>query len=263
VLLYIRFYQFPADIKRILYLENNFFSGIEIDIATIVQNIQVIAYSATALVLVHFYKRQVKNQQASVHTNQFAWLNIVVYGFLFLNYASFFKHILYSQFGIYSELLLTLRYIGLLVFALIILYHSLNHPALFSVIDFNLNGLQKSSLSNTVFQDYKSTLKKYMENKKPYLEPDISLNKLSDLVSIPPRSLSEVINKGFKMNFFEFVNYYRINDAKQIIEEHKENNKTILEILYEVGFNNKSVFNSVFKKQTGKTPTQYKSDLAG
>ena len=79
------------------------------------------------------------------------------------------------------------------------------------------------------------------------------------MVSIPPRSLSQVINKGFNQNFFEFINSYRIKEAKELIAKSHISNETILEILYKVGYNNKSVFNAIFKKHTGKTPKEFKS----
>ncbi|MBN2424730.1 MAG: AraC family transcriptional regulator [Calditrichaceae bacterium] len=261
ILLYIRYFQFSADIKQTLYLGGDLFTTAEMNAFYIFYNIQVISYMAAAFVMLFLYKKELKNQQAVFQAKQFNWLNIVVFGFLFIIYAGFIKHVLYQYIGYYSELFFTLHHIGLLTFAIVILYHSLNHPYLFSAIDFKLNGIRKTSLSAKVLENYKTTLLNVMQIEKPYLQPDISLNKLSEIAAIPVRSLSEVINNCFNMNFFEFINSYRINDAKRIMTEHRDNDKTILEILYEVGFNNKSVFNSVFKKYTGKTPSQFKTDL--
>ena len=132
--------------------------------------------------------------------------------------------------GIYSEFLYTIKYISLLGFAFTVLYYTSNHPELFSIIDFNLNKLPKVSLSDSLLEKYKTELLEYMETHKPYLDPDISLGKLSEQVSIPPRSLSEVINRSFGMNFFEFINTYRIKEAKKQIAGSCENKKTILEL---------------------------------
>ena len=67
-----------------------------------------------------------------------------------------------------------------------------------------------------------------------------------------------MINSKFGQNFYDFVNHYRIEEAKSIMVSNTDDKKTILEILYEVGFNSKSAFNNAFKKNTGKTPSEFK-----
>ncbi|MBN1407926.1 MAG: helix-turn-helix transcriptional regulator [Calditrichaceae bacterium] len=261
ILLYFRYYHSPADLKRRIYLLGNLFSEGENIAGMIIYNLQLLGYITAAFILIFFFIRQLKNQQAKFNSKQFIWLNLVLFGFLIVSYAGFFKHIFYNYMGIYSEFLYTIKYISLLGFAFTVLYYTSNHPELFSIIDFNLNKLPKVSLSDSLLEKYKTELLEYMETHKPYLDPDISLGKLSEQVSIPPRSLSEVINRSFGMNFFEFINTYRIKEAKKQIAGSCENKKTILEVLYEVGYNNKSVFNSVFKKYTGMTPTEYRAEI--
>ena len=56
----------------------------------------------------------------------------------------------------------------------------------------------------------------------------------------------------------DFINTYRIEKAKERLLHPKDEKETILEVMYEVGFNSKSSFNTVFKKKTGLTPSQYK-----
>jgi AraC-like DNA-binding protein len=220
----------------------------------------VIGYLLTAIILVHLYKRDMKNHQSAVLPGQLSWLSIVLYGFLIMNYLGFLKHYVYDYFGVYSHLLFMSQILSYLIFPLIMFYYGLKHPELFSLIEFKVIKPQTPSLSEKVLNDYKMTLIRYMEEQKLYLISDITINKLSELVEIPVRSLSEVINKGFNQNFFEFINTYRIQEAKKLMAgSHR--NKTILEVIYEVGYNNKSVFNSVFKKYTGKTPKEYRSEI--
>ena len=97
-----------------------------------------------------------------------------------------------------------------------------------------------------------------METQKPYLTPQLTIDDLSEKLSIPSWHLSRVINTSFQQNFFNFINNYRIEEAKRLMREPTNKNMTILEILYEVGFNSKSTFNDVFKKQTGMTPSEFK-----
>jgi YesN/AraC family two-component response regulator len=97
-----------------------------------------------------------------------------------------------------------------------------------------------------------------MEKEKPYLNPTLTLFDLSEKTSIPVRSLSEVINNSLNQNFYDFVNSFRIKESQHLLSDAATQSKTILEILYEVGFNTKSSFNQAFKKYTGTTPTQFK-----
>jgi AraC-like DNA-binding protein len=97
-----------------------------------------------------------------------------------------------------------------------------------------------------------------MLNDKPYLDPDLSLDQLATQLQIKPRVLSQIINETLKKNFFDFVNYYRIEEAKHIFDHPEDPKITVLEVLYQVGFNSKSSFNTIFKKETGLTPSAYR-----
>jgi AraC-like DNA-binding protein len=66
-----------------------------------------------------------------------------------------------------------------------------------------------------------------------------------------------MLNEHFHKNFSDYINSLRIEEAKKILQD-PANNKTILEILYETGFNSKASFNAYFKKETGLTPTEFK-----
>ena len=76
--------------------------------------------------------------------------------------------------------------------------------------------------------------------------------------TISPYHISQVFNDCFNKNFYDFINLYRIEESKKLLRNPKNNEKTILEILYEAGFNSKSTFNALFKKHTGVTPTEYR-----
>jgi YesN/AraC family two-component response regulator len=96
-----------------------------------------------------------------------------------------------------------------------------------------------------------------MLEQKPFLEPSLTINDLADKTQIMPRYLSQIINECLNQNFYDFVNSYRINEAKKYLLQCSSR-KTILEILYEVGFNSKTAFNVAFKNMTGMSPTQYR-----
>jgi AraC-like DNA-binding protein len=101
-------------------------------------------------------------------------------------------------------------------------------------------------------------IKDYMKQESPYLDPLLTLQKLATLMKIPSKDLSILINHKIGHHFFDFINRYRIEAAAKLLKNNEKRKLTILEILYQVGFNSKSSFNTAFKKQTGLTPTQYR-----
>lgn len=104
-----------------------------------------------------------------------------------------------------------------------------------------------------------TTLKQYMNEKEPFLDPSLTIQELANQISIPVRDLSILINHHIDQHFFDFVNEYRIQKAMGILRDKSKNQLTVLEILYEVGFNSKSSFNTSFKKYTNLTPTAYRN----
>lgn len=106
---------------------------------------------------------------------------------------------------------------------------------------------------------YVDKLKKFMTSGKPYLEANLSLPELANKLEMPSHHLSRVINEQFGMNFFDFINQYRIDEVKSKIGNPKYAHLSLLGIAFDSGFNTKSAFNRVFKKITGLTPSEYKN----
>jgi AraC-like DNA-binding protein len=102
-------------------------------------------------------------------------------------------------------------------------------------------------------------LQAHMAQAEPYLDPELTIQDLANQLSLPVRELSLLINHHLGQHFFDFVNEYRIQKAQRLLKDESQKSLTVLEILYAVGFNSKSSFNTSFKKRTGLTPTQYRS----
>ncbi len=98
----------------------------------------------------------------------------------------------------------------------------------------------------------------YMKNNRPYLDPELTLDQLAKQLSLKSRLLSQVINDELGQNFYDFINRNRIEEASRLLTNPKDPKITVLEVLYEVGFNSKSSFNTLFKKYTGLTPSEFK-----
>ncbi|WET50484.1 helix-turn-helix domain-containing protein [Chryseobacterium indologenes] len=107
-------------------------------------------------------------------------------------------------------------------------------------------------------------LLEFMETAKPYLDEELSLQKLSLLMDISTHQLSHTINQGLNTNFYKFVNAYRIEEVRKKLKDPEFEKYSILGIAFESGFNSKSTFNKIFKEETGMTPSEFKkSESAG
>ncbi|MFC2138826.1 helix-turn-helix domain-containing protein [Bacteroidota bacterium] len=111
-------------------------------------------------------------------------------------------------------------------------------------------------------QAYLSQIIKAFEKEEVYLDPLLSLERLSKKIGIPKNYLSQIINDYFSMNFNELINKYRIQKVTDKLK-NEYTGDAIINIAYEVGFNAKSTFNTAFKKFTEMTPSQYLMQKSG
>jgi len=119
----------------------------------------------------------------------------------------------------------------------------------------------KSGLTPSFSEELRDQLMHLMEGEKVYRQNDISLEKVSHMLGTSRHNTSQVINEHFGLNFFELINKFRIEEALEILKNDRERNLNIIDVAYEVGFNNKVTFNKSFRKQVSLTPTQYLSSL--
>ncbi|WDE12724.1 helix-turn-helix domain-containing protein [Thalassomonas haliotis] len=119
----------------------------------------------------------------------------------------------------------------------------------------------ESKPKEPVNMDYVHSIEKAMTQEHIYRNPNISLERLAEQLSIPVKDLSSTINRHFQVNFYEYLNGYRINEARQTLEKEAASKRSITDIFYEAGFNSKSVYNTLFKKQFNATPSQYRKQF--
>lgn len=121
----------------------------------------------------------------------------------------------------------------------------------------------KSGLKETRALEYLVRLISCMEAARPFLDRDLSIQDLSDMTGIPRHHITQVLNEKHKKNFFTFINEYRVKEVISRFKDPKNNNFTILAIAFDSGFNSKTTFNSIFKNQTGMTPSQCREKATG
>jgi AraC-like DNA-binding protein len=117
---------------------------------------------------------------------------------------------------------------------------------------------RKQILTEEQLLRLKPKLVELMESQKPYLNSELGLTDLAMMMQIGIHELSYLINVGFENNFYGFVNKYRVEESKILLNSSKHQHLSIIGIAFEAGFNSKTVFNTTFKKMTGLTPTEFK-----
>ena len=121
---------------------------------------------------------------------------------------------------------------------------------------------EKSGLTPSLSMELKENLLHLFAVEKIYRENNISLDKLAQRLNTTRHNASQVINEHFNLSFHEFVNLYRIKEAKELLLDHETNRLNIINIAYEVGYNNKVTFNKAFKRDTNLTPSEYQKTVA-
>ncbi|WP_313999022.1 helix-turn-helix domain-containing protein [Xanthocytophaga flava] len=247
-------------------------SRLEIQLNHILIHSQIVAYILAAFLLLRKAKRVYLENYAGANIESLNWLlqfTLALSGFYFIALAkNVFKFIEYPH-------ILEWLKIGLFLFELLIiswyLYKALNNPSLFRNVDSKLKLVkdiisEKKQSEQLVTNDKEHSeelvkLKRYMVEKNPFLNPDLTIQDVATDIEMPVRDLSLLINHTLDQHFYDFINSYRIERAMDILRDDTKSKVTILEILYEVGFNSKSSFNTAFKKHTGSTPTAYRKTL--
>jgi AraC-like DNA-binding protein len=115
---------------------------------------------------------------------------------------------------------------------------------------------KRKLMSDEELELIKRRLTQLMAAELPYLDSNLNLVKLSERLDLTPHKLSYTINTGYQLNFFQFVNQYRVEKAKELLLNNHLNH-TVLAIAFEAGFNSKTAFNTTFKKICGLTPTEF------
>lgn len=116
----------------------------------------------------------------------------------------------------------------------------------------------KSGLTAAQLSEYRQRLETVMVSRQAWLRPDLTLPQLAGLVDCSVNHLSQVINAGFGMSFFDYVNRYRVEHAQRMLAETSGDEGAILNIAFAAGFNSNSAFYAAFRKFVGQTPARYR-----
>lgn len=116
----------------------------------------------------------------------------------------------------------------------------------------------KSGLSEAQMENYKRRLTNLMHIEMAFLKPDLTLPGLATLVQCSVNHLSQVINAGFGMSFFDYLNQHRVEYAKRLLSTQDGRQRSVLSIALAAGFNSNSSFYAAFRKASGQTPAKFR-----
>jgi AraC-like DNA-binding protein len=229
-----------------------------------------IIYGILSLMVIIRYRQEIRQQFSEIQKIDMQWLMFVVIGFLSLRCWMLLESLYSVSFvlihGDKTDLYVFLMsasglYSGYFTFFLIVMliFFSLRYSLLLEGIDYLP---QRDSRSIFIGNDLIEKTISLMEQEKPHLTHNITIDALASRLRITPKTLSVMLNKHFEKNFFEFINYYRIQEAKTMLASPEYKNVPIIDILSESGFSSKSAFNNFFKRVVGMEPREYRKQQA-
>ncbi len=227
-----------------------------------------LVYFVWNLVLLRKHREKIVDLFSFNELINLKWLDYIVYSYLIL-----FALASFLIFGSIHFQLLPMKsafaLVGILLSLMLLAFgfYGFRQTAIFSNAEMSKtlspSGISKASyaksgLDEERIKDFAKTLSNHMETESPYLNEDLNLKVLSSECGLQQTHLSQVINQHFKMNFYDFVNRYRVEEAKKRLCSSDFGHLSVLGIAYDCGFKSKSSFNRYFKKYTGVSPSEFK-----
>ena len=228
-------------------------------VLTTLLHVQIILYITASILRLASFKKHAKLFSTLKVVANLKWIQSIFMAITCLWLIDFSRYLSSINSVTSKSILEIMLFTGFNIFFYYFIYKALNHPLVFLDIEY-AKDTRKKSLSEMSRESYLQKLRSFMERRKPYLDPELTLVDLSEQCGIPVRSLSEVIRFSYDFHFNDFINMYRVMESEKLLIRDSDS-KTILEIQFEVGFNSKSSFNKAFKKQKGMTPSEFKRNM--
>ena len=246
----------------------------------IIRNVQMIVYYLLAQRTLTSYQKSIYHLFSEISQINLSWVRWLIHGYLFLIISLLILFYFVVRYPDQFELLIVINTTIITPYIYLITFKGISQRTLWQIQpDLNKETVEKEmheaekieslreeketepvikELPETKAMGITSGLIKLMERDKLYQEPELTLQTLSDKLGIPSYQVSQAINEGLKKSFYDLVNGYRVEEAKRLLLDPKNENYTILSVGFDAGFNSKTTFNTVFKKFTGFTPSEFR-----
>ncbi|WP_111640288.1 helix-turn-helix domain-containing protein [Marinimicrobium alkaliphilum] len=212
-----------------------------------------LAYFIAATVRAFRYHQRLKQQQSDWDHVAMNWLYFLTIGFVVTGVWTIAVSILGYLYRL--PLGITDNYFSFILL-MALFYYSISHAQKLVPAheETDTKPAEEKPLDTIIAKIYQG-----IESEKLYLNHALNIEQFAGHVGLGPREVSYAINKSFGTNFFEFINYYRVEEAKRLLASKAHQQLTIMDILLEAGFNSKSSFQRFFKRLTGMSPTEFRT----
>lgn len=255
------FYSKPQDIRLEMINSESFVYSASYVYMEFLSKLIRVFYAIACFTLISRYSSRLQDTNSNMEKVHLSWLRALVIGFLLvmvseailvaakiINIYTNFSFSLFVNIGL-TGYYITFALVNLLVFTAVRYFGAFEQV--------NEIKITKKVRDERFFQpELALSVDNAIRGGQIYMDPDITLDKLAKSLKILPRDLSSLINRHFGINFYEFINRYRIEEAKRMLTSEEYKATTITDIYLKVGFNSKSVFYTFFKKLEGMTPSQ-------
>lgn len=261
IFIYLVFYSKPENIRLDMINSETFVYSASYVYMEFFSKLIRVMYAVACFILISQYSSRLQDTNSNMEKVHISWLRALVIGFLMVmlsesvlvgtkivNIYTAFNFSLFVNIGL-SGYYATFALVNLLVFTAVRYFGAFEQVT-------EVRAIKKAKNGQFLQPELASSVDASIREGKIYMDPEITLDRLAESLNIMPRDLSSLINRHFGINFYEFINRYRIEAAKQMLKSEIYKSTTITDIYLEVGFNSKSVFYTFFKKLEGITPTQ-------
>lgn len=228
--------------------------------------LQVLIYWVLSFVTLQKHLKSIKQFSSSIEKNDLQWLKYFLL-ILLIIIVTWLNLVFFDL-----KYLIDLTPFLYLTSIFFLAYFSLQQREIFDFSESELNELSSiriykkngpKRVSDIRLNEIDTKIRLLIDHEKVYLENDLSLPKLAKKISASCNETSFAINELYQDNFYNFINKYRIEEAKTLLLSDRYSQLNILGIAYESGFNSKTTFNTTFKKYVGLSPTEFvKSNIS-
>lgn len=203
------------------------------------------------------FKKELNNELSYVVNMQFLRNFLLAIGFCLLAWLTFYG-ISFFGYDLIERQARNFIWTSISVIILFVAYYSLKESELTKVKKLIVEKkYSQSRLSNEDLDRLKAQLDRLMAEKKPYLNRNLMKSDLAAMLGVNNPEVARLLNESIGMNFFEYVNYYRIREFLEMAKTDKARTLTFFGLAQEAGFNSKTTFNKSFKKLMGSSPREY------
>lgn len=263
----VEYYLQPTEVKRQILIARDHPGVLTSPLLAVAIHLVFLGYLIATIRSISRFGLDVRQIFSNIENKQLAWLRFLLIGYAVVWTVSLFYclsvHVMKD--GGSARWVAATGAVTGFVFINYLMLNALRQPIIFSGLTAEeaaiLSADDEGESPPYTDSQFLERLQRFMAENRPYLYSNLSVEQLARQLGVPPRELSRAINQGLGQNFFEFISAFRVEEAKRRLDDSR-NGDTILQIMYEAGFNSKSVFNSAFKKATGMTPSEYRAARA-